>query len=430
MAMYSHNPSFLIPDPLPDEIVYSRLVRFSILNGLSKSQTFKLIFGKKKVVINVQLPSYIKKLSDFGFGSCRDLILNQSLFLYFSKLIPYQRKKLYRSMCKNRGSAATKTSLLANIKCNQNYVLKYCSHCYQEDIKEHGVAYWHLSHQVPYQILCPRHFIELESTSPRIFELPKSKAKGEKILKCGLNLKPIGQLMLHTARLINNRKFTNAIKIDTLRGLQDLGYKTKQGRYRRKAIMHELLTYYRKSIKYLPFSLHDLTNLDFFDSILHPSRRQRSFSPIKLLLLSNWIENAKHRSNILKSKKRIRRKSVKKLMDIEISNIDSKIIIKGITGDHRKNIAKYFEVPVYRVENALSLFRGIIEIRKAIWRYQRRIKYRFKVLNYLYTTPNPSIKALKYSLNKEYYWLYLYDKNWLIKHQPNKDTSTLFTTSS
>lgn len=426
MAMNSHNPSFLIPSPLPDEVLYSRLVRFSLLNGLSKSQVFNLIFGKRKIVFNIQLPSHIKKLSDFGFGSNRDLILTQTLFLYFSNLVPYQRKKLYRSMCKDKGSDTTKISLLANIKCNQNYHLKYCPYCYHEDIEEHGVAYWHLSHQIPYQVLCPKHFIELENVNPRAFKLPKSKTNNRNIQKCNLELKPIGQLMLHTSKLLNNLKPIIISQTDISNKLKRLGYKTKKGRYKRKAIMNEVLNYYKKSIQYLPFTSHSLTRPDFFDSIFHSSRRQKSFSPIKLLLLDTWIENFKQQHITKKSRKNKKVKSLNKNKPIKVTKLDSKIILRGITGENRYSIASFFNISVYRVEKSLSLYKEVIMIRKAIWRSQRRIKYRFKVLNYLMSTSSPSIKELKFTLNKEYYWLYLYDKKWLYSHQPEKDNSTIF----
>lgn len=426
MAVNSRNPFYIIPNTLPDEVLYSRIIRFSILNGLSKSQTFIKIFGKRKVVINTQLPSYIKKISNFGFGSCRDLIFNQSLFLYFSNLNPQQRKNLYRSMCKEKGANTTKLSLLANIKCNQDYNIKFCPYCYQEDIEQYGIAYWHLSHQIPYQILCPLHFIKLESLPARTFNLPILKDKNTKILKCDLDSMAIGHLMQYTLMLARTNFILNNNEFNISSELERLGYKTKKGRYKRKAIMNGILDYYHKSIQYLPLHLSDIKRIDFFNSIFHLSRKQRNFSHIKLLLILNWIKNYKHKSNRISATKKDRKPIIKKIKKINIKKLDSLIIIKGITGEHRNSIANAFNIPVHKVDQALSLYREVINIRKSIWRNQRRLKYRFRVLTFLLGTTNPSIKSLKYNLNKEYYWLYIFDTEWLKNHQPKKNTSTLF----
>lgn len=40
--------------------------------------------------------------------------------------------------------------------------LKYCSTCASEELKRHGFATWHLTHQLPFSEVCTRHFDRLQ----------------------------------------------------------------------------------------------------------------------------------------------------------------------------------------------------------------------------------------------------------------------------
>jgi hypothetical protein len=44
---------------------------------------------------------------------------------------------------------------------------KFCPHCIEADVHEHGVAYWHLSHQLPALSMCVKHDCELVSYGTR-----------------------------------------------------------------------------------------------------------------------------------------------------------------------------------------------------------------------------------------------------------------------
>jgi hypothetical protein len=427
--MNTYSDAYHIPEQLPDEILYSRIIRFSLINSLSKNQALKLLTGKRKAILNIQLPSYIKKISAYGFGSCKEIIKKQTLYPYFNYLLPNQSKSIYKSMLNDKGGSTTKMSLLANINCNQNYKLKYCSCCIHQDINDYGVAYWHISHQIPFQILCPKHFVRLKMVSARTFNLPIPTEKNYLINYCSINLKSIGQLQKTISDILHSSKQKKYCSSEMISSeLRNLGYKTKKGRYKRKKLLADIYKYYKDSIELLPFNKDNLQDVKFFDSIFHKSRKQSNHSPIKLLILINWIKN--HNYCIPKKPKTYNRRSNEthknRVIPSDISILESSIILEGITGKDRYEISKKLHIPVYKVESALGLFQGVISLRKSIWRYQRKIAYRFRVLTYLLNREKPSIKSLKNDLNKEYYWLYLYDKKWLINHQPKRITRTLF----
>jgi len=148
----------LLPAPsLPDETIYSRLVRHQLASGYNISQFLVCLFGKRKVRFHPYLPRHINQLTIAGFGSQKKIIYEQTLYPLFAFFEPEQATKLWLSMLSSNGTSPTTSALLSQTKGKCVLSLKECPFCIREDIETYGVSYWHLTHQVPGISACAKH---------------------------------------------------------------------------------------------------------------------------------------------------------------------------------------------------------------------------------------------------------------------------------
>jgi hypothetical protein len=420
----------MIPKPFPDEILYSRIIRYCKINGLSKTQAYLKLFGKRKVVINPQLPGHIQELENQGFGHSKNIIESQTCYKFFINMFPTLETQLIKSMLFGNASHVIRNSQIANFKINDDCTLNYCKSCITEDLNELGVSYWHLVHQLPFQYICPKHFRLLSKTSSRTFNLPEEMLNEiiiEEPAWCGINDFPIAYF-IKSICLISNQNITSFPLIDYINSkLLQLGYLTPSGRTRRKPLVENIKYFYMKSSK----ANKQLTNFfssneDYFNSLFHKSRHQRTFCIFKLLIIFGWILSNPEKLKTTKSPTTVTNNIPKYDKKLNIPYIDLDLLTLIITGDKRDDIIEKLKSTPYKIDAYLAYFPEIVKFRKMIWYNQRKISYRFKILNYLYSKKKSTIKGLKSYLNKEYYWLYLHDKNWLFNHQPTKMTHTLF----
>jgi len=422
----------MIPIPFPDEILYSRIIRYCKINGLSKAQAYLKLFGKRKIIINPRLPGHIKNFENHGFGCSQIIIENQTCYKFFINLFPTLKLQLFKSMLFGNASQVIRNAQVTNFKVSDDFTLKYCKSCISEDLKKIGVSYWHLVHQQPFQLICPEHFQILSKASARTFKLPE-EILNDRIIQepewCGINDFPIAYFAQAICLISNpNQNMTSFSLIEYIYSkLLKLGYLTSKGRIRRKLLVKNIKIFYMKTCKTnKQFTNFFSSNEDYFNSLFHQSRHQSTFCIFKLLLIFGWL---------LSNPETIRKPNIPTAIKIKAPNYDKKqsipyididLLTHLITGNKRENIIDKLKITPYKIDAYLAYFPEIVKFRKMVWYNQRKISYRFKILNYLYSKPNPTIKNLKSYLNKEYYWLYLHDKSWLFDHQPKKMTHTLF----
>ena len=147
------------PTPYPDELWYSVLCRYHIRSGNLNQITTKngrtgiwTLFPDNSVHdILSQLPKDI--------FSVRDMILNHTLFPYFSRIYPQERKQgLLNDL--SQGTLSGETSGRKVTKGNMP-TLRVCPVCRKQDKQRYGESYWHREHQIPYMTVCPKHHCRL-----------------------------------------------------------------------------------------------------------------------------------------------------------------------------------------------------------------------------------------------------------------------------
>lgn len=211
------------PTPYPDELLYSVIARYHIRSGnIFWKHTLEDLFGKRTISASVFLPSGIGSLVQHLPKNTtlneRVLIEKHTMYPLYTVFLPTEKaQSIYESMTSDDGKKIYMQSGIMASAIPQNKYLKYCSACADEDIATFGELYWHRLHQLPGNLICPKHDLWLEHSKVPIahsnkhaFILPTTSncdlTKGRRANEDFLQqLKEI----IHQAELLMNGRFEN-----------------------------------------------------------------------------------------------------------------------------------------------------------------------------------------------------------------------------
>ena len=156
-----------LPIIYPSESTYSWLARTYSQSGIICHKYFTkeiFIHWDERIdysFINLFNETFKKQIdSAIGF---RNLLLNHTLFKYYSRFIPVkERKKVYDLGINNKELLSKRLHILSK---RDNYFLRYCPCCVKEDRNKFGECYFHIEHQIYDLHICPKHNIELINTN-------------------------------------------------------------------------------------------------------------------------------------------------------------------------------------------------------------------------------------------------------------------------
>jgi hypothetical protein len=146
------------PHPYPDELFYSLIARYHVRSGnLSSNQTSKELFGSDCNKNTIELPSHLEKLINnltlvTGL-TIKGLIMNNTLFPYYTAFLPESRVNIIFNSMKDKYSAPI-------LGCKMkpfSPILKYCSKCNIESLSRYGEYYWHRMHNIQGACICSLH---------------------------------------------------------------------------------------------------------------------------------------------------------------------------------------------------------------------------------------------------------------------------------
>jgi hypothetical protein len=161
-----------LPEPQPDELLYSILARHHRRLGISRSRwTSATAFGDRNHTAVIDLPGGLDRLlTNFPKGSrysVEDLIARHTLApLHVAFGSVTQRDCLVEAMCGSASVARGHAGVAAS-KFPQPAFLRYCPACFVEEVRSGEDPYWHRLHQVPWVEVCPKHGIFLENAFER-----------------------------------------------------------------------------------------------------------------------------------------------------------------------------------------------------------------------------------------------------------------------
>ena len=149
------------PSPYPDELFYSVLCRYYVSSGvkehfLVKKQLFGTKVGVKMATLypNAAVHAALSQLPEGVFDG-RNVILHHTPFAYYTRMYSAtEREALLNDLLQGRGK--TPTHLWRTFP-KEDYALRYCPLCIQEDTQIYGEPYYHVEHQIPLSSVCVRH---------------------------------------------------------------------------------------------------------------------------------------------------------------------------------------------------------------------------------------------------------------------------------
>ena len=144
------------PSPYPDELFYSVLCRYYLSSGIKehylvKKQLFGTKAGVKMATLypNATIHAILSQLPEKVFNG-RDMILHHTPFLYYTRMYPQQEREVLLDDLV-QGRSKTPTHLWKTFP-KDDYALRYCPSCVQEDTQIYGEPYYHVEHQIPLSV--------------------------------------------------------------------------------------------------------------------------------------------------------------------------------------------------------------------------------------------------------------------------------------
>lgn len=453
------------PPCLPDELIFSRLIRHCILTGMEGHDYMNNYFGSTRKSIHPYLTSNFIGLKNISEERPIDIIKEQTLIPLFTYFLPRYSSKIIEAAISGNTANVCRHCQLPSFRGREKLQLYSCDQCIITDIRRYGVSYWHKSHHIPGCKVCSEHGVYLnESILPErlIVEpnlLPKllkksHKARNNEIILSNYSHKFIENIAEHENNLFGS------YYIDIL---SNFGYTTRTGRVRIKKLMKDFSSFYNELDTtcrlLLPKSLSDY---NYIHSLLRDDNNQH---PFKHLVFSCWIleilsssENnyncttsitnnipvlneatdtsfhikTLNNSSSISEASRITGKSrcylrrLASLNKIEFATQStftnkydkSKIIHLAYSGVKREHIAISTGASLGYVDYVISCELGLVERRKLCRKESKRRRCRLQILRYMRKNPLSKLCEIKSNCCASYYWLFNNDKRWLNINKP------------
>lgn len=158
---------------LPGETLFSLCSRYHHIAGHRiPAQSCRALFGTPRAGSAHDIPSHVQTLidrTDGALGKAREIILDRTLLPFYFPFHPEHQCENWLAQMTTGSSPTLKAQMgLAASQFGASHPLKACPACMQSDANEHGVAYWHVDHQVPGVLVCPLHGTPLLTATDKV----------------------------------------------------------------------------------------------------------------------------------------------------------------------------------------------------------------------------------------------------------------------
>ena len=446
-----------LPTALPNETLFSRYVRHMTILGMNENDYLKLLFNRSRVSIHPYITIGIKKASQISEEDELTIYKQQTLGRFFAYFTHNKSEDLYKSMLNADGDIAFRASQLVSFRESESLSLKYCPLCAKEDIRFHGVSYWHLIHQVPGVEACPDHQTWLiHQKLParphlKFGLLPDSSVDSKKSSTLSYEFAKFTSILL-TKITRDNSYYDRNILIEKVK---KNGYLLGKKSFKRAELTLDLFKLTCDFIHYeqglLPHSVNDYRYTSYLLS------GKVSQHPFKYLLVDFWLDNIKKSENIesttdVTKSELIKNKTIEKqcitllkqheslaeisrligksrcyvksvAMKQKISfqkkpyilseSVIEQIIAMAYKGFHRSTIAKTHQVSTGSVEQIISSETGLVKIRRRYKFESKRRSCKAQILRALQQYPLALKQEIKQHCYAAFHWLYRHERGWL-----------------
>jgi hypothetical protein len=228
--------------------------------------TLNELFGTNTITAVVDMPSDIDslicRLPKEKRLTAEGLIMNNTLFPYYTAFMPETRTRATEAAMKGNGGGRIHT--MAGIMASKIAVPKYlrfCPECGAEDKIKYGEYYWHRFHQMPGVILCPFHNVVIQNSLINLDMQNRHEFIAANEVYCVndplkidcTEVDKYGYLLLSKDInwIVNSYKIVrtflkenNGVRDCYISGLKNKGYATTNGRVYQKDLIHDFLNYY------------------------------------------------------------------------------------------------------------------------------------------------------------------------------------------
>ncbi|WP_417763495.1 TnsD family Tn7-like transposition protein [Shewanella sp.] len=450
-----------LPRALPDETLFSRIVRSLSSSGIIKEQFLSALVGNRRAVIHPYLSANLTAISRSTSESAPELLCNQTLRPLFSHYLPrYQHLICDCSISLNELIRACQ---LSKFRECEPLTVKYCPLCANDDLHNTGVAYWHCIHQIPGVDVCAVHGVWLSHNGFKGREhinsnfLPTPGRHQEKCEPLAIKFAEFAERKL---RSIQTHSLHNRDSMQYKPLLAQKGFVTTTSRVKRIQLMNAL---YDLSEKILlsnnPLRITSNKDFRYIESLLngsfhvHPFKHlliefflthEHSFeylqtkdSPSELksrdaceaearccALLQYGVSMIQVSREIGKSRCYVKAVALKHGVPVNLKPkkitdiVKERIIDMAYKGFHRSEIARKLGISSGSVELIISITTGLVEWRKKCKSDSLKRRYQCQILRYCQHHFNSSRQDVRQSCEAAFFWLYFHHPSWLDQHLP------------
>ncbi len=464
---------------LPQETLYSYVVRSRLLSGVPSSRDFlQEMLGTAHCQLYSNFPSYIPQVALEARLTADWLIDNHTLFPYFASFLsPEVEKRSRKTLLSGQAKELhSRLSIVAN-RLPQACEHKFCPECVNRDLKEFGVAYWHTCHQLPYTQVCPEHYLWLVSMPMK----RRSLSLPSQLLQNKVPRTKIPKKVLLFSKLSNELCSQKLIALEQSRvlecyltALQFKGLCTHAGSIHQKAWLNHITAFWKET---LPCKLSDAlfnsrAEMNYPRCIVYQPYAQHH--PIKHILvigqlygsLNKFLSCYKDESYKFvqvdtvkpKLKPRVPHSKVQRLLKqlcdgsslrqaaksagVSVGFAKSIALQNGVEIDRRaqrlfgyerkqildqlrkglktNEVALAMQCSIGAVEQLLTQFPAIKILRKKLMFYNKRYRHRKAILSYLAQHNLVTRGEVITHVGPAYSWCYKNDKSWLYENLPTE----------
>lgn len=461
------------PIPMPDEALLSVIQRAVLLDtAATERRAAKRLFKSSSLQFCSPFPSCIPAIAELSDMTGNYWIQHHTILPVFRALTPAARYiDAYQSLLNGKGDAVFKSlSLIANRQCNTG-AMRFCSECAEEDIKEVGLAYWHVEHQLPGTFVCSKHNIRLMSTpvSRKRFDNWPHRGAAFRHLASKIEMKLVRFACYFQYH--SSERFRHYLCDIYKARLHDMGFLTKCARVRLKQLRLSMIEAFKPVLDYSEVK-------GIFDDARYPlypssilTNRDAAISPLKHLLMMTFLfdsvsdllnfdiecspevvqadtnpnandELSSDIDDIIHALKRgdslrcvagstghsvAYVKKVALTTGVAIETREQKLFVterrqiafKLLAGKGTEDIAKEFDCSKGAIEQILSQHPNIVTIRKLRRKYTKMKSMRQSLKDTIKSLTRPRRQDVKCANSAAYIWLYKNDRQWLYAHLPD-----------
>jgi hypothetical protein len=150
----------VLPRPLPDETLYSLVARVYSLNDDTNEREFcTRLLGDTEMLrvadTEVDFP-WFERVTDGFYGDSKIFLGNTTLCGFYGRLGASPDVEAPREFPPGNEPLKISTGL-ATLANGRPHIWKGCWSCVFQDERDHGMAYWHRTHQLPGVVVCLKH---------------------------------------------------------------------------------------------------------------------------------------------------------------------------------------------------------------------------------------------------------------------------------